>query len=129
MANINTVAIVGRLTRDMDFSYTSSNVACGKIAIACDELRKGEKYTNFFDVVLWGKPAENLKPYLTKGKQIAISGRLHQDRWEKDGQRRSAVNIIAAEVQLLGGDRQQSTQPQQQNTDEMAAGYPEDILF
>ena len=58
---------------------------------------------SFFDVTIWGKTAENLKPYLVKGKQIAVDGYLKQDRWQKDGQNFSKVNIVANSVQLLGG--------------------------
>ena len=56
-----------------------------------------------FAVTIWGKTAENLKPYLTKGKQIAVEGYLRQDRWEKDGQKFSKVGIVADSVMLLGG--------------------------
>ncbi len=60
---------------------------------------------------IWGKTAENLKPYLTKGKQICVEGHLKQDRWEKDGKTQSRVSIVADNVQLLGGrgDSSQST--------------------
>ena len=64
---------------------------------------------SYFDVTVWGRTAENLKPYLTKGKQICVKGYLKQDRWEKDGQKFSKVHVIAEEVQLLGG-KSDSTQ-------------------
>ena len=58
---------------------------------------------DFFDVVLFGRQGESINQYLTKGKQVAIQGELRQDRWEQDGQSRSKVEIVATNVQLLGG--------------------------
>jgi single-strand DNA-binding protein len=90
----------------------------------------GEKeYTSFFDVVVWGKTAENIKPYIGKGKQLCINGRLRQDRWEKDGQKNSRVTIVAETVQLLGGrdnGAQPQSAPQQAPQND---GYAEDIPF
>jgi single-strand DNA-binding protein len=58
---------------------------------------------NFFDIVLWGKQGETLSQYLQKGKQVGINGELRQDRWEQDGQNRSRIEIVANNLQLLGG--------------------------
>lgn len=109
MADINHVVLVGRLTRDMEVSYSqSSNFPIGKFAIAINRRRKnGEQWVdeaNFFDVTVLGTTADKLKPYLLKGKQVGIEGSLQQDRWEKDGQKFSKVIIIANNVQLLGGN-------------------------
>lgn len=112
MTDINRVVLVGRLVRDLgndqrDFAYTPNGQARANISIAVNRSRKqGEQWVdeaNFFDVTIWGKTAENLKPYLTKGKQIAVEGYLKQDRWEKDGQKFSKVQIVASNIQLLGG--------------------------
>lgn len=112
MTDINSVNVVGRLTRDIgtdqySFGYLQNGTAKAQVSIAVNRAKKqGEQWTDevsFFDVVIWGKTAENLKPYLTKGKQIAVSGHLHQDRWEKDGQKFSKVVIVADNVQLCGG--------------------------
>ena len=108
MANdINHVTIVGRLTRDAEISYLPSGAAVAKISIAVNRSRKnGDQWVeevSYFDSAIFGKTAENLKPYLSKGKQIGLEGHLKQDRWEKDGQKFSRVSIIADNVQLLGG--------------------------
>jgi single-strand DNA-binding protein len=58
----------------------------------------------FFDIVLWGRQGETLNQYLVKGKLIGVDGELRQDRWEQDGQNRSKVEIVAANIQLLGGN-------------------------
>lgn len=112
MTDLNHVFLIGRLTRDLcsnekDFGYVGNGQARANVSIAVNRSRKnGEQWideANFFDVTIWGKTAENLKPYLQKGKQIAVDGYLKQDRWEKDGQKFSRVSIVANNVQLLGG--------------------------
>ena len=113
MTDINHVLVIGRLTRDFGadprtFFYTTGGTACTKVSIAVNRSVKQSdgQWTDevsFFDVTIWGKTAENLKPYLVKGKQIAVDGYLKQDRWQKDGQNFSKVNIVANSVQLLGG--------------------------
>ena len=110
MTDINNVTLIGRLTRDLgenDFAYSNSGTARANVSIAVNRSKKqGEEWIGevyYFDVTIWGKAAENLKPYLTKGKQIGVTGHLKQDRWEKDGQKHSKVYIVAEDVQLCGG--------------------------
>lgn len=110
MTDINSVNIIGRLTRDLgenDFAYISTGTARASVSIAVNRAKKnGDEWTDevsYFDITIWGKTAENLKPYLKKGKQIAVNGYLKQDRWEKDGQKHSRVSIVADSVQLCGG--------------------------
>lgn len=113
MTDINHVLVIGRLTKDFGadprtFFYTTGGTACAKVSIAVNRSVKQSdgQWTDevsFFDVTIWGKTAENLKPYLIKGKQIAVDGYLKQDRWQKDGQNFSKVNVVANSVQLLGG--------------------------
>lgn len=109
MANdINVVTLVGRLTRDSELKYTNSGTAVCKFSLAVNrKKRSGDQWTDevsYFDVVLWGKQGEALQQYLSKGKQVAVSGELRQNRWEQDGQSRSKVEIIANNLQLLGGN-------------------------
>ena len=109
MADVNHVVLIGRLTRDAELKYTSGGMAVCKFAIAVNRRRKqGEQWVDeasFFDIVLWGKSGESLNQYLVKGKQVAVEGELRQNRWEQDGQPRSKVEIMANNVQLLGGDK------------------------
>ena len=110
MANdINMVTVVGRLTKDPELKYTNSGTAVAKYSIAVNRKKRNgdnwEDEVSYFDVVVWGKQGEAIQQYLNKGKQIAISGELRQNRWEQDGQKRSKVEIIANNVQLLGGDK------------------------
>ena len=104
--DLNNYSVIGRMTRDLDeraFAYTSNGKARLNISIAVNDGYGDKQYTSYFDVVVWGKTAENIKPYLGKGKQICINGRLRQDRWESNGQKNSRVVIVAETVQLLGG--------------------------
>lgn len=107
MTDINTVIIVGRLTRDAELKYTNTGTAVSKISLAVNRGRKnGDQWTeevSFFDAVLWGRMAESLQQYLVKGKQIIIEGELRQNKWEQDGQTRSKVEIVVKNLQLLGG--------------------------
>ena len=107
MADINHVVLVGRLTRDAELKYTASGQAVCKFSVAVNRRRKNgdqwEDEANFFDVVLWGRQGESLNQYLQKGKSVGVDGELRQDRWQQDGQNRSKVEIVANNIQLLGG--------------------------
>jgi len=108
MADINQVVLIGRLTRDAELKYTTSGQAVCKFSIAVNRARKNgeqwEEEPNFFDIVLWGKRGEALAQYLLKGKPVGVEGELRQDRWQQDGQNRSKVEIVANNIQLLGGN-------------------------
>ena len=128
------------MTRDLDeraFAYTPNGKARLNISIAVNDGYGDNQYTSYFDVVVWGKTAENIKPYLGKGKQLCINGRLRQDRWESNGQKNSRVVIVAETVQLLGGRDNGAgsggnyQQPAQQQVPAYNDGrdFPEDIPF
>jgi single-strand DNA-binding protein len=110
MTDLNHVVLIGRLTRDLgsderSFGYVGNGMAKANVSIAVNRSRKQADGSwvdevSYFDITIWGKTAENLKPYLTKGKMIAVDGHLKQDRWDKDGQKFSKVSIVADNVQL-----------------------------
>ena len=104
--DINIVAVVGRLTRDAELKYTNSELAVCKFSLAVNRRKKsGDQWVDevsYFDMVLWGKLGEAIQQHMTKGKQLAVSGHLNQNRWEQDGQNRSKVEIVVDNVQLLG---------------------------
>ena len=143
MTDLNHVIEIGRLTRDIgerELSYTTGGTARLNLSIAVNrsEKRNGawQDKVSYFDVTVWGKTAENIKPYMHKGKQIAVDGYLDQQRWEKDGVKYSKVVIIADNVQLLGGNengQQSAPQAQQPAGEYQSAGsgddFPEDIPF
>lgn len=139
MNDLNKIEIIGRLTKDIgnqDFAYISTGTARLNISIASNQSQKRngnwEDVASFFDVVIWGKTAENLKPYLNKGKQIAIVGHLMQDRWkDQNGNNRSKVYIVAEEVQLLGGNDKNAQKSDSYNRqpEEQSSDFQEDIPF
>lgn len=117
MANdVNRYVVVGRLTADANMQYTPGGMAICNFSIAVNRsVKKGDQWVdeaNFFEVKGFGKQAENLKPYLLKGKQVAIDGYLHQDRWQdkETGANRSKVVINANDIQLLGGGQNNNNQ-------------------
>jgi single-strand DNA-binding protein len=129
MTDLNHVVLIGRLTQDLgsderSFGYVGNGQARANVSIAVNRSKKnGDQWieeVNYFNITIWGKTAENLKPYLTKGKQICVEGHLKQDRWEKDGQKQSRVTIVADNVQLLGGRGDNS----QSGSNQMAGGAP-----
>lgn len=114
MTDLNHVVLIGRLTQDLgsderSFGYVGNGQARANISIAVNRAKKsGDEWideVSYFNITIWGKTAENLKPYLTKGKQICVEGHLKQDRWEKEGKKESRITIIADQVQLLGGNK------------------------
>jgi len=109
MADINHVVLVGRLTRDAELKYTAGGQAVCKFSVVVNRRKKNgdqwEDEPNYFDVVLWGRQGESLNQYLVRGKSIGVEGELRQDRWQQDGQNRSKVEIVANNIQLLGGSQ------------------------
>ena len=108
----NKITLIGRLTRDIDLKYTTTGTAIAAVSLASNRSVKKqdnwETEVSYFDANIYGRMAENLKPYLIKGRMILIAGRLKQDRWEKDGQKFSRIKIEVEEVQLLGGKSSES---------------------
>ena len=107
MQDINNVVLVGNLVRDCELRYMQNGNAVGSLSIACNRNKKQADGTwgtevSYFDIVLFGKTAENLKQYLTKGKKVAVQGFLKQDRWtDQQGNNRSRISVIAESIELL----------------------------
>ena len=107
MASYNRVILLGNLVRDIELRYTNSKLAVCQNAIAVNERRKnaaGEwvDETSFVDVTFFGRTAEVVAEYLGKGSPIFVEGRLKQDTWEKDGQKRSKLYVIVDRMHLIG---------------------------
>jgi len=106
-SNVNVVVVTGNLTRDPELRHTGGGTAVCELRIAVNSRRKeGNDWVdkpNYFDVTVWGGQGENCATYLSKGRPVAIEGRLDWREWEaKDGSKRQAVQIIANTVQFLG---------------------------
>lgn len=108
MASYNRVVLVGNLTRDPELRYIPSGTAVSEIGLAVnDRVKKGDQWvdeTTFVDVTLWARTAEVANEYLSKGSSVLIEGRLKLDTWEKDGQKRSKLRVVADKMQMLGGN-------------------------
>jgi single-strand DNA-binding protein len=109
MGTVNKVILVGNLGRDAELRYTPGGAAVATLSLATTEVwnDKGgqrQEKTEWHRVVLWGKQAETLSEYLTKGKQIYVEGRLQTREWnDKDGNKRYTTEIRGDRVVLLGG--------------------------
>jgi single-strand DNA-binding protein len=109
MGSVNKVILVGNLGRDAELRYTPGGAAVATLNLATTEVwndrnqQKQEK-TEWHRVVVWGKQAESLQEYLTKGKQIYVEGRLQTRQWDdKDGNKKYTTEIKADRITLLGG--------------------------
>jgi len=109
MGSVNKVILVGNLGRDAELRYTPGGAAVATLNMATTEVwndKAGQRQekTEWHRVVLWGKQAESLQEYLTKGKQIYVEGRLQTRQWDdKDGNKRYTTEIKADRITLLGG--------------------------
>ena len=108
MASYNRVVLLGNLTRDPELRYLPSGMAVVDAGLAVNDRRKTPDgqwvdETTFVDVTFFGRTAEVVGEYLTKGSQVLIEGRLKLDTWEtSDGQKRSKLKVIAERMQMLG---------------------------
>lgn len=110
MANINRVTITGNLTRDPEMQALPSGTEVCRLGVAVNGRRKNqqtgqwEEEPNFFDVTVFGAQGQSCAQYLSKGRPVAIDGRLRWSSWEdrNTGERRSKVDIVAQTVQFLG---------------------------
>jgi single-strand DNA-binding protein len=105
--NINRVIVTGNLTRDPELRSTPGGTSVCGLRVAVNSRRKeGDQWVdkpNYFDVTVWGAQGENCAQYLSKGRPVAVDGRLNWREWEaQDGSKRQAVDIIADSVQFLG---------------------------
>lgn len=100
MQDVNLISLIGRLSRDVEMRYTPSGTAVANFTLANSGRNDT---TNWIDCVAWNKAAEILAEYGTKGKQLAVTGRLQTRSWEaEDGSKRKSVEVVVDTFQLLG---------------------------
>ena len=120
--SLNSVNIMGNLTRDPELKYTNSGRSVCNLSIANNRVytKNGEKVTevSYFDIEVWGVIAENCAKYLSKGSGIIVEGRLKQDRWEKDGKTQSRVRIAANNIHFLPKRGEGNQAPQVKQNEE-----------
>lgn len=102
---LNTVVLIGRLVRDPELRYTPSGVAVGGFTLAVDRPftnQQGERQADFIDIVVWRKLAETCANHLSKGRLVAVRGRLQVRSYEtQEGQRRRVAEVVAEDVRFL----------------------------
>ena len=122
--SINRVLISGNLTRDPELRATAGGTQVLSFGVAVNDRRKNpqtgewEDYPNFVDCTMFGNRAEAVARYLSKGSKVAVEGKLRYSSWERDGQRRSKLEVIVDELEFLSrGPETAQSGPQ--------AGYPQ----
>ena len=131
--SLNRVTIIGRLTRDPELRSTPSGTSVCALRIACNSSRKDAdgvyaERPNYFDVSVFGAPAENVAQYMRKGSRVAVDGRLEWREWDSSGEKRQAVSIVADWVQFL--DSPERGEGEDLDGELVAAGAGEgDIAF
>ena len=118
--NMNRVELIGRITRDPELRYTSSNIATTRFTLAVNrpfQGQNGEQGTDFINIVVWRKQAENVKKFVSKGSLVAVEGRIQTGSYEKDGQRIYTTDVVADSVQFLESKAQ--SQNRQSSDDNM----------
>lgn len=117
--SINVVNISGNLTRDSELRRTTGGTAILGFGVAVNDRRKNqqtgewEDYPNFVDCTMFGTRAEKLAGMLAKGTKVCILGKLRYTSWEKDGQKRSKIEVIVDDIELMQNRKPQQEQPQQ----------------
>ena len=105
--SINRVCVSGNLTRDPELRRTQTGMAVLGFGIAVNDRRKNqqtgewEDYPNFINCTMFGTRAEKLATYLSKGTKVAVAGKLHYSSWERDGQKRSKLEVVAEEIEFM----------------------------
>ena len=125
--SINRVNISGNLTRDPGLRATTGGTQVLSFGMAVNDRRKNQRtgewedYPNFVDCTMFGSRAEKVSRYLTKGCKVAVEGKLRYSQWERDGQRRSKLEVIVEEIEFMS--RQQAAEPAPSDA------YDEDVPF
>jgi single-strand DNA-binding protein len=111
---MNSINIIGNITKDIELRYTQTEKAVANFTIAYNDGYGKNQQTYFFDVEVWNKQAENVAQYCQKGSKVAIEGKLKQDTWEHEGKKQSKVKITAFNITFLDTkkDRQATEETQ-----------------
>ena len=103
---------MGHLTRDPELRFTAGKKAVCDVGVAVnDRYKKGDEWVetvDYFELTFWGRNAEVVNEYLTKGSPLLVEGKLKQETWEKDGKRQSKVKVNVDQLKMLGGNRSSS---------------------
>lgn len=129
---LNTITIMGRMTRDPKLRRTESGIAVASFSLACERdyaPQGGEKETDFIDVVCWRNTAEFVEKYFTKGRMAVVSGRLQIRGWtDKEGNKRRSAEVLADHVYFGDSKRDNDSQEAKSDFTEIQGGE-EDLPF
>lgn len=141
--SINHVAITGNLTREPELRSTAGGTAVMSFGIAVNDYRKNqqtgewEDYPNFIDCTMFGARAQSVSRFLSKGSKVAIEGKLRWSQWERDGQKRSKIEVIVDEVEFMSRQQgqlgsepvyaAQATAPQPQQQQDYQSVYQQQL--
>ncbi len=134
MASLNRVVIMGNLGQDPELRYTQGQTPVCTLSVATTDYRTSQdgqkqEFTEWHRVVVWSKQAENCAKYLAKGRSVLVEGRLQTRSWEdKQGQKKYVTEIVAQNVQFIGGQRDRAAGAQQtdrpaQSRDQQQSSY------
>ncbi|MBQ1450558.1 MAG: single-stranded DNA-binding protein [Eggerthellaceae bacterium] len=129
---INTVTISGNITREPEYKQTASGMGILGFCVAVNDRKQNnqtgewEDYPNFIDCTILGNRADALSSILAKGMKVSVSGKLHQSRWEKDGQKRSKLEVTVGEVEFMS-QRKQDAQSDAQYADAVLYEEPQPL--
>ena len=140
--SINRVVISGNLTRDPELRSTAGGTAVLGFGVAVNDRRRNpqtgewEDYPNFVDCTMFGARADGIAKYLSKGTKVAIEGKLRWSQWERDGQKRSKLEVIVDEIEFMSSrySNNEASAPAQQQQSPIPAPpdlsvYDEEIPF
>ena len=133
MADINNVTLVGRLVRDAEARTTKSGKNIAAFTLAVSGIEK--EYVDFIDCLAWGKTADIITKYTSKGKRVGVVGKLHINKYEtKDGEKRSRAEVIVKSIQLLSSaeaskkeDAEEAKPSDEVNLDDVKLDEPVDL--
>jgi single-strand DNA-binding protein len=103
MSDLNSVTLMGRLTKNPELFYTNNDKAYAKFTLAVNGYNEND--TSFIDCVIWNAPAENIHKYCSRGLRIAVEGFLKQQRWEKDGKKYNRLSVVASRFFFADGKK------------------------
>lgn len=129
--SINRVNITGNLTRDPELKSTQGGTSVLTFGVAVNDRRRNqqtgewEDYPNFVDCIVFGSRAEPLSRFIKKGSKVAIEGKLRYSSWERDGQRRSKLEVVVDDIEFLSSNRNDGGQPRPQRQPVYEVPQPE----
>ena len=123
MANV--VVLIGRLTKDPEVKYTAGEkpTAVARFSIAFNDGYGENERTSFINIVAFGKQAENCERFLSKGRQVGITGRIQTGSYEKDGRTVYTTDVIASRVEFLGGRAAEADDGEPSKDPEQISGF------